>query len=414
MSASVLGHLTLGYQWIWSRQREIAAVQIFVQADAGAAVDAAHLLDLLAQNWSGNSPQLILTVASNELLVDLLHQARSEGPWLTVHDQQFEDAKVSGGVDTARRRGLSLLWRAEPGARVPVEARNHFARSMVTLSAGEALLALHAARHGGPGDSGGAPPWTHNPVVPDQIYESLGSSALVDYCLDRHAAWGIAGWPVDDVAHGYRGRSIEPHQPSLLRLIEAVDADASMEVIEQRLTREPLLVYRFLRFANSAAFTLRNPIDSLRHALMILGLGTFRNWLMEQLTTACTDPNLQPVRHGMVVRAQLMEQLLDAGDEDALRREIVLTGLLSQIDLLVDEPLNLAMQRLPVAERVLSAVVSNRGPYAPFLQLAAALEYPGMRAVSELCALHDVDLAHVNRTLLRVLAQSGSPSTVAR
>ncbi|MCY7306069.1 MAG: HDOD domain-containing protein [Rhodoferax sp.] len=414
MSASILGHLTLGYQWIWGRQREIAAVQIFVQPDAAAAVDAAHLLDLLAQNWSGKSPQLILTVASNALLADLLQRVGSDGPWLTVQDHQFENAQVSGGVDIAQRRGLPLLWRAEPGARIPVEARRQFARSMVTLSAGEALLALHAARHSGPGDGGNALQRTHNPVLPEQIYEGLGSSVLVDHCLDRHGAWGIAGWPVDDVAHGYRGRSIGPHQPSLLRLLEAVDADASMDVIEQRLTREPLLVYRFLRFANSAAFTLRNPIDSLRHGLMILGLGTFRNWLTDQLTTACTDPNLQPVRHGMVVRAQLMEQLLDAGEEDALRREIILTGLLSQIDLLVDEPLNLAMQRVPVAERVLSAVVSSNGPYAPFLQLAAALEYPGMRAIPDLCALHGVDLAHVNRTLLRVLAQSPKPLPVAR
>ena len=53
MSASVLGHLSLGYQWVWSRQREARAVQLCVEPDTDAAVDAVHLLDLITQTWSG-------------------------------------------------------------------------------------------------------------------------------------------------------------------------------------------------------------------------------------------------------------------------------------------------------------------------------------------------------------------------
>lgn len=400
MSASVLGHLSLGYQWVWSRQREARAIQLFVEPDTDAAVDAAHLLDLITQTWSGKSPLLILTVQSRDLLMDLLQHARPDGPWITVADELLADPEIVAATDHASRRGLTLLWRGAPGERPPAELPC-FSRGIFSLTAGEALLALHAARQG-------AQVRRKQPVPPDQIMEGLGGLALATHCLDQQAAWGVAGWPVEDVLHAYRERPPEPHQPTLQRLIASVDADVSTDTIEQRLVQEPLLAYRFLRFANSAAFGLRNPIESLRHGLMILGLGTFRAWLVEQLTNASTDANLQPVRVAMVARAQLMAQLLDAGDEDALRREVMLCGLLSQIDLLVGEPLGSAMQRIPVPERVLSAIVSNNGPYAPYLQIAAALEYPGMRAVPELCVRHGVDLADVNRTLLRVLAQGNS------
>ena len=405
MSASVLGHLSLGYQWVWGRQREARAVQLFVEPDTDAAVDAAHLLDLITQTWSGKSPQLILTVQSSDLLMDLLRHARHDGPWITVADKLLADPQIVAATEHASRTGLTLLWRGAPGARPP-PGLPCFSRGFFAFTAGEALLALHEARQG-------TQTRRKQPVPPDQIMEGLGSLALTAHCLEQQSAWGVAGWPVEDVLHAYRDRPPAPHQPNLLRLIASVDADVSTDTIEQHLVQEPLLAYRFLRFANSASFGLRNPIESLRHGLMILGLGTFRTWLMEQLTNASNDADLQPVRVAIVARAQLMAQLLDAGDEDALRREVTLCGLLSQIDLLVGEPLGSAMQRITVPERVLSAIVSNSGPYAPYLQIAAALEYPGMQAVPELCAQNGIDLADVNRTLLRVLAGARISQTVA-
>jgi c-di-GMP-related signal transduction protein len=276
---------------------------------------------------------------------------------------------------------------------------------MFAMTAGEALLALHTARNNAGNNPEVAAARRNNTILADQIYEGIGNLALAGHCLDHGRAWGVAGWPVEDVLHGYRERVIEPAKPELLRLINAVDRDLSMDRIEHLLASEPLLAWRFLRFANSAGFGLRNTIESLRHGLMILGLSTLRHWLMQQLTSASDDSNLQPVRQSMVLRSQLMEQLLDAGDQDSLRREVVLCGLLSQIDLLAGEPLNIAMQRIPVSERVLGAVLSNTGPYAPYLQIATALEYPAMVAVPRLCADNDIDIADVNRTLLRVLTQ---------
>ena len=84
------------------------------------------------------------------------------------------------------------------------------------------------------------------------------------------------------------------------------------------------------------------------------------------------------------MRARLMEHLLDAGDEDTLRREVFLCGMLSQIDGLLGEPLRDALHRLPLSERVNGAILGHSGPYAPFLELASALEYPHMDKVPAL------------------------------
>jgi len=187
--------------------------------------------------------------------------------------------------------------------------------------------------------------------------------------------------------------------------VEAIDADDSVEHIELILSEEPILAYRFLRYANSAALGRRTDIDSIRQGLMVLGLSLLRSWLLEQLPHASGDLNLQPVRTTLALRAHLMNHLLDAGDGDDLRREVYLCGLLSQMDLMLGEPLNAALARLPLSQRITSAILDHSGPYMPYLDVAAALESPNTQATRALCDLHQMNSEEVNRALLRTLSQ---------
>ena len=196
----------------------------------------------------------------------------------------------------------------------------------------------------------------------------------------------------------------QPSRQAITALLKAVDADASMEVIEHTLAEEPVLVYRFLLYTNSASLGLRNPAESLRHGLMLLGLSPLQRWLTDQLPHATSDPDLKPVRAAMVLRARLAEVLLDAGGEETLRREVYLCGLLSQIDQVLGEPLASALHRLPLSERITSALLRGTGPYAPYLEIATALEWPNMHKLPAQCKTDGMDIADVNRALLRVLS----------
>ena len=101
-----------------------------------------------------------------------------------------------------------------------------------------------------------------------------------------------------------------------------------------------------------------------------------------------------------------MEHLMDAGIEDDLRREVYLCGLFAQLDLVLDEPLKTSLGRIPLSERIVSAIVSHNGPYAPSLKAAMAMESDEpapLRAVRDTYGLAPDD---VNRALLRTLAGS--------
>jgi hypothetical protein len=401
MAQTVLGNISLGYQLLWNPQRQPAAVQLFVNADAEVPVDARHLLAALGELWPESAPPLLLTLQSQGLLLDLLDHAGPTDPWLRINEAWLEQPELARRVHQAQQRGLPLVWHGEPGQR-PGPAPGHgFHKHIINLTPEETLQALRAALHRQRELKDTAQP--ASPVAAGQIYEGVASRALAEHCLDQQDAWALANWPVEDVLHGYPQQPIPPDQATLARLVEAIDADASLDAIERLLSEEPVLAWRFLRYVNSPGLGLRSEVESIRRGLMVLGYSVLKAWVQEQRPQATDDRNLQPIRMALVMRAHLMERLLDAGEEDNLRREVYLCGLLSQIDLLLGEPLASALARLPLSERITDALLQRSGPYAPYLEIATALASPDTRATHALCDAHQIGLEEVNRALLRTL-----------
>lgn len=400
MTTSVLGSVTLGYELIWNAKRQCCGVRLFVDPHGYAAVDAHHLIKALAELWpdTATTPHLLLQVRDPVLLRDLLTHAPANGPWLEVPDHQLaSNPALVTSARAAKTRGVPLVWSGDAGTAPAPALHNLFHKTLLELTPHEALAALRQAlqpqRPGQPGRG-----------LADCIHAGVASQPLLDHALDRQGAWAVAGWPADEIVHAYRHKQIQPSRTQLRAITKAIEDDAPLDELERRMGEEPLLTYRFLRYANSAHLGARNEVTSVRQGLMVMGYSKLRAWLMEQMPQASTDPNLEPIRMAMVLRARTMERLADAGVEDALRHEVNLCGLLSQLDVLLGEPLGTAIHRLPLPGRIASAVVGQSGPYAPWLAVASALESSNTRMVREVCKAHKMPTDAVNRALLRALA----------
>ena len=399
MTKSVLGTIVLGYRPLWNRQREISGVQLFIEVDPVHPVDAPHLLRTLEEMWTPYSPPLLLSPQTPRLLHELLEHAPAQAPWIEVKSEWLSDVTTLQAVFAARDRGLFLVWRGNSDQLPDPEVAACFEKCLLTLSPEDALQALRdsAQAH----QSSEPPP--DAPVLRDQLYEGIASRALMQHCLDQRHAQALAGWPVDDVLHSYRHHGIAASNEVVTKLIRVVRADESMEVIEQIMSEDPVLVYRFLAHANSPTLGLQSGIDSLRRALMMIGYTSLGHWLQQQLPSTDDDIDLKPIKSAIVLRAHLMEMLLDSGEEHELRREVYLCGLFSQIDTLLGEPLGTAVQTLPLSERIFEATVAHTGPYEPSLALATAMECEDTIQTRLLCEQHEMDIEEVNRVLLRTL-----------
>lgn len=394
MTQSVVGSITLGYRPLWNQARELQAVQLFVEAAQGGAIDAVHLVAALQELSSMATPQLLLSMHNRRLLSDMLAHAPAGDYWIEVRGEWLAEPDIYERTQKAHARGVKLVWRGaqEDWPKTPLQ--QCFFLRMLTMSPLTSATALQLASTGG-----GQP----GPIVPGQIYEGVASRVLADLCLDQAGALAIAGWPSEDVLYAHRHQPVAPDGEVIRRAGKAVDDDQSMEHIEAIVREEPVLAYRFLSYTNSAAMGMRTGIESVRHGLMMLGYGALGRWLADQKAHAATDLDLRPVKAQMVLRARLTEHLLDAGAEDSLRREVYLCGLFAELDLLLHEPLGVVLNRLPLSGRIYAATVKRSGPYAPALQVARALEGDDTPALRAVCRTHGIGVEEVNRQLLRAL-----------
>lgn len=404
MPHSTLGSITLGYQPVWNQWRKCSGIRLLVDTDAPASVNGQHLLSAIAQAWPDSADRLLLSVASPALLSDLLKQSPTQGVGIEVQDGWLSDQLLSNRIQQAQASGVRLVWRGVPGQAPAADVQDWFFNVLRSLTPQEALRALRSAKGVRPGADAGRPPGQASPVVADSLYEGLASPALVDHALDAQGAAGVVGWPTDEVLHSYHFKLIQPARHLLKAVVQAIDAEESMDSVEHHMGNDPLLVYRFMRYANSAGLGLQRDIESLRDGLLAVGYTQLRAWAMEQMPHTSNDPNLDPIRASIVLRARIMEQLAEAGAASALRREVFMCGLFSQLDLLLDEPLDKVVHRLPLNARVTSALLRHSGPYAGLMDVAASLETGSTRAVRDACETHAVEPESVNRALLHALA----------
>lgn len=404
MADDVLDQVSLGYQLYWNGLREPAAVALSVGAHGRTAVDGPRLLQALHARWPEGAVPLLLSVPAAALLSQMLEQATPDCPSLIVDEAQLQDASLARRVHQAHQRGLKLLWRGEPGTRPGAALAPCFKRLIVTMTADQALNGLRAARLKVRAGIAAAEPQPRGSAATGHIYAEVASRVLADHCLDELNGWAVAGWPTEEVLDGYRRRLVQPGRSVVIRLLEALDADDAPDTLLALLQGEAILAYRLLRFVNSAGLGLRVPVESLPQAIQLLGYAELRGWLRDQLPRASTDLDLQPISTALALRARLMAQLHSSSG--AASADVQLCGLLSQMDLLLGEPLPQALARLPLSAPLKAALLTQGGPYQAALEIALALESPHTDRTRLLCELHEVDHGRVNQTLLQTLAQT--------
>jgi EAL and modified HD-GYP domain-containing signal transduction protein len=170
-----------------------------------------------------------------------------------------------------------------------------------------------------------------------------------------------------------RGRPAPHAALRRLRVATSLGPNASFEDVERVVMLDPGLSIRLLRYINSAALSLRSRVSSLRHALMLVGANTVRQWIL--LVMVGDLGRVRPaVLSSGLVRARLCEELArDTGLRAADSAFAV--GLLSVCDALLDAPLAEIIEQLPLTAEVRDAIVKREGRLGELLRMAVALQH---------------------------------------
>jgi len=179
----------------------------------------------------------------------------------------------------------------------------------------------------------------------------------------------------------FKAQRVPSSRLSTLRLISALqNPDYSLQEIEALVAQDISLSYRVLRCINSSFYNLPRKIDSIRQAIVILGVDNLR-----QLATLIALQGFEnrPVNLFLtaMIRARMCEQLARlAGARDT--GPYFITGLFSLLEVLTGIPAPDLFDQLPLAEAVERALVSQEGDMGAALKCARAYERAAWRRVT--------------------------------
>ena len=151
----------------------------------------------------------------------------------------------------------------------------------------------------------------------------------------------------------FRAGEIPPMKLNQLRLLELLNRpETEFAGISALVIRDVSLSYKLLRLINSPAFGLLATIDSVRHALVMLGLSELRKWLSLIIMRGLAEDKPAELIHQSLVRARMLEQLGKTLGWRTSEDDLFLLGLFSFLDVLLERPLADQIGRASCRERV--------------------------------------------------------------
>jgi len=197
---------------------------------------------------------------------------------------------------------------------------------------------------------------------------------------------------------------INPSHTHVLDVLNKVRNNADIGNIEVSFKRDVALSFKLLRYINSVGFGLSCEIQSIRHALTILGYEQLYRWATLLLVTAGEDSTPPVLIKTAITRGRLTELLGKNYLEKQEWDNLFVVGVFSLLDVMLDMPMENVLERLNLSEPISDALSSREGIYGPFLALAEACENATPDEIHALAESLQLEPEQVNKAHLSALA----------
>ena len=173
----------------------------------------------------------------------------------------------------------------------------------------------------------------------------------------------------------FSGGALSARRLAYARLLAALNkTNVSVNSIEDLIKHDASLTYRVLRCINSAAFGIRREIQSIRQALVLLGLDQVRKWASVWALAGLNGGASSELVTIAILRARSCELVAARakGADDA--SEYFLLGLCSLLEAMLGQPMETAVAELPLSDNVRKALLGEQNDARCILDAVIAHE----------------------------------------
>jgi len=170
-----------------------------------------------------------------------------------------------------------------------------------------------------------------------------------------------------------RGREIPANRIALLELMGKIqDPHIPFKTLVEHIRNDLSLSYKVLRYVNSAYVGIPNRIDSIDHAAHMVGIDRIRTWATLIIMASGTDqpPEILVIS---LVRAKMCERL-GKHLKTTTPEKFFTVGLLSVLEALYESPMEDIINKLPLPEDIMEALINETGEMGLVLSCVKAYE----------------------------------------
>lgn len=176
-------------------------------------------------------------------------------------------------------------------------------------------------------------------------------------------------------------KRLDPEQIYILDMIRQIQVEYDVDEVSQQFEQNVALTLQLLRFINSAAFSFRSSIKSIRQALVLLGPNQLKSWLL-LISYAKPTSGAQGLQNPLLklaqTRANMMQTLAKAvcnpKCDNVFLEKAAFIGLLSLVEALFQSPIQTILDELNVDEEIAETIILHKGDLGLIFQLVCAVE----------------------------------------
>jgi EAL and modified HD-GYP domain-containing signal transduction protein len=172
-------------------------------------------------------------------------------------------------------------------------------------------------------------------------------------------------------------RRFDPYEITLINLLKVLNRkDPSIDEIEKIIKSDVHITFNLLRFVNSAYFSFKSKIKTIRHAVMMLGVKRLKIWVLLMLYADAKVGGIDnPLLELALMRGKILENIAVRKTKDRNFADMAfLTGVLSLIDILLGVSREEILSDLNIDEQIKIALLKEEGILGKMIKLCEYLE----------------------------------------
>ena len=185
-------------------------------------------------------------------------------------------------------------------------------------------------------------------------------------------------------------KDVAPLKVNYIELLNIVNApDFDLTDAADVISRDTALVISLLEIVNK--LSRNSEITSVRHAAAMLGQKELKKWINTVVSKQLCADKPNEITRLSLLRAKFAENLAPIFEQAMFSSELILTGLFSVLDIILDKPMEEALELVKVSRNIQDALIKHEGEFAQVLDFIVNYENASFQEVSRQLLLKGID-----------------------